>query len=195
MVIRLKRVYEPAAKSDGYRVLVERLWPRGLSKERARVDLWLKDAGSSTELRQVVRPRPCKLDGVSLEVFRRAPGAARGHRRSPDILATHHVVTFLYAARDEEHNNAVVLREFLETRRMTRPAGSADPVDVVDRGRIRPVRLLQVREGEPVPDGQGEDVDRLVGVVPEEVGAEDPRLSGRRSAPRTPNGGCRAAAW
>jgi uncharacterized protein YeaO (DUF488 family) len=115
MVIRLKRAYEPAEKSDGYRVLVERLWPRGLSKGRAKVDLWLKDAGSSNELRKWFGHDPANWTEYYWKYFdelKARPGVIEQLR---EILRTHDVVTFLFAARDEEHNNAVALKEFLET--------------------------------------------------------------------------------
>jgi uncharacterized protein YeaO (DUF488 family) len=112
--IRLKRAYEPAAAEDGYRVLVERLWPRGLSKERARVDRWVKEAGASTELRRWFGHDPARW-----EEFRRR--YADEVRARPDVLAElrdalreHGTVTFLFAAHDGEHNNAVALKELLE---------------------------------------------------------------------------------
>ena len=114
MVIRLKRAYEPAEPSDGYRVLVERLWPRGVSKERAKVDVWEKEAGSSPGLRQWFGHEPTKWEEYRRRYFaelRERPGVLADLR---EILRTHRVVTFLYAARDEEHNNAVALRDFLE---------------------------------------------------------------------------------
>jgi uncharacterized protein YeaO (DUF488 family) len=114
MIIRLKRAYKPAAVEDGYRVLVERLWPRGIAKERARVDLWLKDAGASTALRRWFGHDPERWEEFRLRYFnelRERPDVLRELRK---ILRTHPLVTFLYAARDEEHNNAVALREFLE---------------------------------------------------------------------------------
>ena len=114
MDIRLKRAYEPAAAEDGYRVLVERLWPRGLSKERARVDRWVKEAGASTELRRWFGHDPARWE----EFRRRYADEVRARpdvlEELRDVLREHRTVTFLFAARDEEHNNAVALKELLE---------------------------------------------------------------------------------
>lgn len=114
MDLRLKRAYEPAAAEDGYRVLVERLWPRGLSKERARVDRWIKEAGASTELRRWFGHDPARWE----EFRRRYADEVRARpdvlEELRDVLREHRTVTFLFAARDEEHNNAVALKELLE---------------------------------------------------------------------------------
>ncbi|MEN6516863.1 MAG: DUF488 family protein [Methanospirillum sp.] len=115
MTIALKRAYGPAEKSDGYRVLVERLWPRGLSKEQAHVDLWVKDAGASTELRTWFGHDPEKWEEFRRRYFdeiRVRPTVLADLRA---VLRDHDPVTFLFAARDEEHNNAVALKEFLES--------------------------------------------------------------------------------
>lgn len=116
MVIRLRRVYEQAERSDGYRVLVERLWPRGVSKERAKVDLWLKEAGSSNELRTWFAHDPKKWQEYYWKYFDELKARPGVIAELAQILRAHDVVTFLYSARDEEHNNAVALKEFLETR-------------------------------------------------------------------------------
>ncbi len=112
MKISTKRIYEPAAKSDGFRVLVDRLWPRGVAKATAHIDLWLKDIAPSTELRQWFNHDPAKW-----EEFRRRYQAELKEKTA--LLATiteqakTHPVTLLYGAKDEEHNEAVVLRDFL----------------------------------------------------------------------------------
>ncbi len=114
MDLRLKRAYEPAAAEDGYRVLVERLWPRGLSKERVRVDRWIKEAGASTELRRWFGHDPARWE----EFRRRYADEVRARpdvlEELRDVLSEHGTVTFLFAAHDEEHNNAVALKELLE---------------------------------------------------------------------------------
>lgn len=109
---RLKRIYAPAEEGDGARVLVDGLWPRGVSKARAALTLWCKDAAPSTELR-----RWFGHDPACWEEFRRR---YRAELREKDDalaplrdLAARGVVTLLYAARDERHNEAVVLREVL----------------------------------------------------------------------------------
>ena len=114
MGIRLKRAYEPAAAEDGYRVLVERLWPRGLSKDRARVDRWIKEAGASTELRRWFGHDPARWEEFRrryADEVRARPGVREELR---GVLREHATVTFLFAAHDEEHNNAVALKELLE---------------------------------------------------------------------------------
>jgi len=112
-LIKLKRVYSPASLDDGYRVLVERLWPRGVTKERARVDLWLKEVAPSPELRKWFGHDPARWD----EFRRRYRTELQQKSGLLDLLKQRIVrgpVTFVYAARDEEHNGAVVLKEFLD---------------------------------------------------------------------------------
>jgi uncharacterized protein YeaO (DUF488 family) len=114
MAIRLKRVYDPPGEEDGYRVLVERLWPRGIAKERARLGLWLKDAGASPELRTWFGHDPARWEEFRRRYFielRSRPEMVRELRR---ILRDHDTVTFLFGARDEVHNNAAALKEYLE---------------------------------------------------------------------------------
>lgn len=112
--VRVKRVYEPAAPADGYRMLVDRLWPRGLHKEGAQLDAWLRDLAPSTELRRLFGHDPAHWDE-----FRRryhAEFAAPDRHAALTTLreeAQRGVVTLLYAARDEAHNNALVLRDVL----------------------------------------------------------------------------------
>ncbi|GER85063.1 MAG: DUF488 family protein [Thermogemmatispora sp.] len=115
-LIRLKRVYEEAMESDGTRVLVERLWPRGLSRERARIDLWLKDVAPSDELRRWFAHDPQKFPEFRRRYEqelhdRETARAALAHLLE---LARRGPLTLVYSARDSEHNNAVVLRDLLE---------------------------------------------------------------------------------
>jgi uncharacterized protein YeaO (DUF488 family) len=114
--IALKRVYEEPASEDGRRILVDRLWPRGLSREKAHVDLWLKEVAPSNELRQWFRHDPAKFT----EFRRRYEGelnSASGQEALGRIraLAAEGPITLLFAARDMEHNNAVVLRDVLSS--------------------------------------------------------------------------------
>lgn len=114
MDIRLKRAYEPAQRSDGCRVLVDRLWPRGVSKTEARVKLWLKDIAPSAELRKWFGHEP----GRWAEFARRYRAELKHNDeaiRQLRELAEHGPVTLVYAARDEAHNQAVVLKHYLET--------------------------------------------------------------------------------
>lgn len=112
-MIGLKRVYAAPEAGDGTRVLVERLWPRGLDKQHAKVDEWLKDIAPSTELRQWFSHDPAKwsefqeryraeLDGKSVLVDR-----LRG-------MAEKDTITLVFAAKDEQHNSAIVLKRYLE---------------------------------------------------------------------------------
>jgi uncharacterized protein YeaO (DUF488 family) len=113
--IQLKRAYQPPAEADGCRILVDRLWPRGISKQEAHIDFWMKSLAPSDELRQWFGHRPEKwrefkqryfdeLDRMSAEVGELLNEARRG------------TVTLIFAARDETQNNAVALKEYLESR-------------------------------------------------------------------------------
>ena len=118
MTIRLKRAYEQPAPEDGTRVLVERLWPRGLSKERAAVDLWLKEVAPSPELRRWFSHDPARWAEFRRryrDELRERPDELARLRR----LARGGPVTFVYAARDTEHNSAALLREAVEEPRQT----------------------------------------------------------------------------
>ncbi len=113
--LKLKRVYEPADKSDGFRVLVDRLWPRGLSKEKAQVDLWLKEIAPSDELRRRFHGQPTKwreFAAAYAKELKAEPAAAA--LESLRDCARRETVTLLFAARDEDHNNAVALKDLLE---------------------------------------------------------------------------------
>jgi uncharacterized protein YeaO (DUF488 family) len=115
--LRVKRVYEPAEPEDGSRILVDRLWPRGLTKAKAGIDLWLKDIAPSDALRRRIHADPEKWDEF-VAAYRRelekepARSAAQQLREWIDGGP----VTLLYAARNEERNNAKVLREWLQPR-------------------------------------------------------------------------------
>ena len=114
-MLRLKRVYEPAEAGDGERLLVDRLWPRGLSREKAAVDEWLKDIAPSTGLRKWFAHREERWP----EFKRRYRGELREHDEIvADIArrAAHGTVTLVYGARDEQHNDAVVLAEAVRAR-------------------------------------------------------------------------------
>lgn len=116
MNIRIKRVYEQAEKDDGTRILVDRLWPRGLTKEKAHVDLWLKEVAPSAELRVWFGHDPDKWRGFR----QRYKTELRNNKDLVKILAAkakEGTITLIYAARDEVHNEAVLLKEFLEATR------------------------------------------------------------------------------
>jgi uncharacterized protein YeaO (DUF488 family) len=122
MSIEVKRVYDPAAESDGVRVLVDRIWPRGLTKEDAHLDLWLKDIGPTDELRQWFGHEPDRWPEFRRRYFAELAGKA-------DLLqqiserARQGKVTLLFGAHDREMNNAVVLKEYLALRSV--PAAAA----------------------------------------------------------------------
>ncbi|NLP83459.1 DUF488 family protein [Microbacterium sp. CFH 90308] len=114
MELRTKRVYDDPAPADGFRVLVDRLWPRGLSKEWAALDLWAKEVAPSTELR-----RAFHRDGLPWDSFAeayRAELAGPAHAAVEalrDELARHPVATLLYGVHDEQHNHALLLLDAL----------------------------------------------------------------------------------
>ncbi len=113
MEIRLKRAYEKPASDDGTRVLVERLWPRGLAKERALLDLWIKDVAPSTDLRRWFNHDPAKWQ----EFEKRYRAELRQKNDEVEDLrrkCRRGTVTLVYAARDELHNGALVLKDYLE---------------------------------------------------------------------------------
>ena len=112
--VALKRAYEEADANDGTRVLVDRLWPRGLSKERARVDAWLKEVAPSDELRRWFGHDPDKFAEFRkrYEAELASESGKEAMTKLRELVKRGHV-TLLFAARDMEHNNAVVLRDVL----------------------------------------------------------------------------------
>jgi uncharacterized protein YeaO (DUF488 family) len=115
-MIKVKRVYEKPSRTDGLRVLVDRLWPRGLSKERAAVKLWLKDLAPSTELRKWFGHDPEKWKQFKAR-YRKELGERKEALKVLKQKSKERTVTLLYGARDEEHNEALVLKTILEGRR------------------------------------------------------------------------------
>lgn len=111
--VSAKRIYEPVSKGDGFRVLVDRLWPRGISKARARIDLWLRDIGPSTALRRWFNHDParwkqfCARYRIELKTKPHLLALLRGHARSGPV-------TLLYSARNERCNQAVALCAILK---------------------------------------------------------------------------------
>ena len=116
MPVAIKRVYEPASRSDGARVLVDRLWPRGLAKATASIDEWLRDLAPSHELRRWFHARP-----EHWQTFRRKYLKELAHAEAEDsLLQLYNLarkkkrLTLLFASKNETHNNAVVLKELLD---------------------------------------------------------------------------------
>jgi len=113
-MIRVKRIYEQPSKEDGYRVLVDRLWPRGMSKDRAKIDLWLKEVAPSDALRKSFCHDPKKWDDFKKKYrqeLTKKPELIFEIRKAEKEKGT---VTLLYSARDEEHNQAVALSAILQ---------------------------------------------------------------------------------
>ena len=115
MPLHIKRIYEPADEGDGIRILVDRLWPRGISKTEARIDAWLKDIAPSPDLRRWFGHDPNKWS----EFRRRYEDELEKNLRAVDELRKHidqSTATLLYGARDNEHNHAIVLKDFISKR-------------------------------------------------------------------------------
>jgi uncharacterized protein YeaO (DUF488 family) len=115
MAIRIKRIYEPADPKDGFRVLVDRLWPRGVSKEKARIDLWLREVAPSSALRIWFNHDPARWT----EFRARYHAELRKNSAALALLVERMkkgAVTLLYSARDERFNQAVALKAFLDKR-------------------------------------------------------------------------------
>lgn len=115
MPFRVKRIYEEADSADGIRILVDRLWPRGLSREKARIDLWMKDIAPSNDLRKTASHEPDRWGD-----FRRLYYAELDGNPEPVArllkMGRQETVTLLFAHREKERNNATVLKEYLEKR-------------------------------------------------------------------------------
>jgi uncharacterized protein YeaO (DUF488 family) len=114
--IKLKRVYEPVKKDDGFRVLVDRLWLRGMSKNSSRIDLWLKEIAPSAELRKWFGHDPSKWTEFRKRYFRELNNNPEAVAELKTLVRKR-PVTLVFSARDEEHNNAVALKEYLESSR------------------------------------------------------------------------------
>lgn len=111
--VKIKRIYDPFLASDGYRILIDRLWPRGVKKEEAHIDKWLKDIAPSTELRKEFNHQPKKWQQFILAYHKELEGSAVIDELATEIK-NHSNVTLLFAAKDTEHNHALVLQEFIE---------------------------------------------------------------------------------
>ena len=109
-MLGIKRIYEPYAARDGYRVLVDRLWPRGIAKATAHIDLWLKDIAPSNELRSWFSHEPEKWPEFKKQYRAELKQNQTALTELRRIVKTRKDVTLLFAARDTTHNNAVVLR-------------------------------------------------------------------------------------
>jgi uncharacterized protein YeaO (DUF488 family) len=115
MTIKLKRAYEPAKRGDGFRILVDRLWPRGVSKAAAQIDLWLKEIAPSPKLRKWFGHEPAKWDMFLDRYFRELDKNSDAVQQLLEH-ARRRTVTLVYGAKDEEHNDAVALKQYLDSR-------------------------------------------------------------------------------
>ena len=113
MTIKTKRIYEPYNKSDGYRVLVDRLWPRGIKKEDAHIDIWMKEVAPTTELRKWFDHDPEKWTQF-LAKYRKELTKSAAFEQLESFLKEHNTITLLYGAKDEQYNQALALKKFLE---------------------------------------------------------------------------------
>ena len=114
-MIKIKRVYDPSSNDDGKRILIDRLWPRGLKKENVHFDEWVKDIAPSAELRTWFRHDPKKWEEFKRLFFKEL----HGKRETVDdivSLAKKDTVTLLFASKEERFNNAVALKEYIEAR-------------------------------------------------------------------------------
>jgi uncharacterized protein YeaO (DUF488 family) len=127
MAIKLKRAYDRPSPADGVRVLVERLWPRGLSKKQTRLEGWLKELAPSTELRRWYHARRSMWHRFRERYLDelRAPAAQSGLRQLYELASGNKNLTLVFGSRDMEHNNAVILKELLEG--MRKPPSSSGP--------------------------------------------------------------------
>ncbi len=115
-MLKLKRAYVPAEKADGYRILIDRLWPRGISKEEAHVDLWLKEVAPSKELRQWFNHQPDRFPSFEEKYqaeLKNNDEAKKALAHLEELVQEKQTVTLVYGAQDEVHNHAVVLKKIL----------------------------------------------------------------------------------
>lgn len=136
MAVQIKRAYDKPSVSDGARILVDRLWPRGVARQAARIDRWMKDLSPSNELRQWFHARPSQWLAFRrryLEELKR-PEAALELDDLYELASTRKTVTLVYSSRNLEHNNAVVLRDLLNG--MRKPPHSTGPA-AASAGRVR----------------------------------------------------------
>lgn len=112
--IRIKRIYEPASDDDGTRVLVDRLWPRGIRKEDAKISLWMKEIAPSNELRKQFSHMPSRFADFTRHYHQELSANPDARARMKELMAKGRV-TLLYAAHDTEHNHALVLADYLHS--------------------------------------------------------------------------------
>ena len=115
-MLKLKRIYEAPEASDGYRVLVDRIWPRGVSKEKAQIDLWVKEIAPSDALRKWFGHDPERWEEFQRRYRKELQKDIALTNQLQQLEKQHGTLTLVYSARDEDHNQAVALRTFLDRR-------------------------------------------------------------------------------
>lgn len=118
-LFKIKRIYEKSEDDDGYRILIDKLWPRGVSKERANLDLWMKDIAPSNELRKWYNHELDKWPDFKSRYLTELQEKKDLLKQLKIMIKFHKKVTLLFSAKDEEHNNAVVLQELLNLPKKT----------------------------------------------------------------------------
>jgi len=113
-LIKIKRIYDKPTKEDGFRILVDRLWPRGISKEKAKVDLWAREIAPSDDLRKWFSHDPEKWEDFRIKYEKELKGKRELLHEIKQAEKEKGIVTLLYSAKDEEHNNAVALSVIIE---------------------------------------------------------------------------------
>lgn len=112
-IIKIKRIYEPPETGDGFRVLIDRLWPRGIAKKMQKIDLWIKELAPSNELRQWFNHDPAKWKEFQKKYKQELYKNKEIFDNFIKLISDKKIVTLLFAASDEIHNNAVVLKDVL----------------------------------------------------------------------------------
>jgi uncharacterized protein YeaO (DUF488 family) len=112
-LIKIKRAYEPLERSDGFRILVDRLWPRGIKKEDAHFDVWLKEIAPTNELRKWFNHETEKWDEFAKKYMAELK-VSPALEELLTLVDKYRIITLLYSAKDEEHNQAMVIKEYLE---------------------------------------------------------------------------------
>ncbi|MFD2657451.1 MULTISPECIES: DUF488 family protein [Gracilibacillus] len=115
--IQLKRIYDEASHEDGFRILVDRVWPRGISKERAQIDVWLKEVGPSPKLRKWFDHDPAKFERFK-QLYQKELKHDAEKQEALDQLRTYdqeyeHNITLVFAAKEQQYNHVVILKEFI----------------------------------------------------------------------------------
>jgi len=113
-MIKVKRSYKPAEIDDGFRILVDRLWPRGVSKDKAHLNLWMKEIAPSDDLRKWFSHEPEKWEKFKFKYKAQLEDKKELLREIKDIEKENNIITLVYSAKDEDHNNALVLKGILD---------------------------------------------------------------------------------